>query len=56
MGVRYFDHVNPSTVYKRFVYVGKEMSSPYSVSVPFDYRKQRTAGTFDDAGINKDKW
>ena len=54
--IRYFDHVNPSTVYKRFQYVGNDLSSPYSVSVPFDYRKQRTDGTFDDAGNNKDKW
>ena len=50
------DHVNPSTVYKNFKYVGNEMSSPYSVSVPFDYRKQRTDGTFNDAGVNQDKW
>lgn len=54
--IRYFDHVNPSTVYKRFAYVGNDISSPYSVSVPFDYRQKRTDGTFDDAGINKDKW
>ena len=53
---RYLDHVNPSTVYKNFKYVGNEMSSPYSVSVPFDYRKQRTDGTFNDAGVNQDKW
>jgi len=52
----YFDHVNPSTVYKNFKYVGHDMSSPYSVSVPFDYRKQRADGTFNDAGVNQDKW
>ena len=50
------DHVNPSTVYKNFKYVGNEMSNPYSVSVPFDYRKQRTDGNFNDAGVNTDKW
>ena len=53
---RYFDHVNPSTVYKNFKYVGNEMSNHYSVSVPFDYRKQRTKGTFNNAGVNQDKW
>jgi hypothetical protein len=53
---RYFDHVNPSTVYKNFKYVGKAISNPYAVSVPFDYRESRTKGTFDTAGVNKDKW
>ena len=54
--IKYMDHVNPSTVYKNFKYVGNEMSSPYTVSVPFDYRKQRTDWTFNDAGVNQDKW
>ena len=54
--IRYFDHVNPSTVYKNFKYVGNEMSNPYSVSVPFDYRESRAKGTFNDAGVNLDKW
>ena len=54
--IKYFDHVNPSTVYKNFKYIGNEMSNPYSVSVPFDYRESRTIGTFDAAGVNKDKW
>ena len=54
--IRYMDHINPSTVYKNFKYVGNNMSSPYSVSVPFDYRKQRANGTFNDAGVNQDKW
>ena len=53
---RYFDHVNPSTVYKNVKYIGNEMSNYYSVSVPFDYREQRTKGTFNNAGINQDKW
>ena len=26
--LNYFDHVNPSTVYKNFKYVGNEMSNP----------------------------
>lgn len=54
--IKYFDHVNPSTVYKNFKYIGNEMSNPYSVSVPFNYRESRTMGTFDAAGVNKDKW
>ena len=54
--LNYFDHVNPSTVYKNFKYVGNEMSNPYSVSVPFDYRESRAKGTFNDAGVNLDKW
>ena len=43
----YFDHVNPSTVYDKFVWVGKGMRDPYAVSVPFDYRESRTKGTFN---------
>ena len=54
--IKYFDHVNPSTVYKNFKYIGNEMSNPYSVSVPFDYKESRTMGTIDAAGVNKDKW
>ena len=27
--IRYFDHVNPSTVYRHFKYIGNEMSDPY---------------------------
>ena len=32
------------------------MSNPYSVRVPFDYRESRAKGTFNDAGVNLDKW
>ncbi len=53
---RYFDHVNPSTVYNCYKYVGNEMTDPYAVSVPFDYRKNRTKGTFNTRGVNLDKW
>ena len=53
---RYFDHVNPSTVYKNYKYVGNSMHDPFAVSVPFDYRKQRTDGNFNTAGVNQDKW
>ena len=54
--LRYFDHVNPSTVYKNFKYIGNEMSNPYSVSVPYDYSKSKPTGNFNDAGVNQDKW
>ena len=54
--IRYFDHVNPSTVYKNFKYIGNEMSNPYSVSVPYDYSKSKPKGNFNDAGVNQDKW
>jgi len=54
--IRYFDHVNPSTVYKNFKYIGNEMSNPYSVSVPYDYSKAKPNGNFNDAGVNQDKW
>ncbi len=53
---RYFDHINPSTVYKNFKYVGNDMSNPYKVSVPYDYSKARPNGNFNDAGVNQDKW
>ena len=53
---RHYDHVNPSTVYNTFKWVGKGMSNPRSVSVPFDYRKNRANGTFNARGVNLDKW
>jgi len=53
---RYFDHINPSTVYKNFKYVGNDMSNPYKVSTPFDYSKGKPSATFNDAGVNQDKW
>ena len=53
--IRYMD-LQPLPVYKNFKYVGNEMSNPYSVSVPFDYRESRAKGTFNDAGVNLDKW
>jgi|TARA_B100001094_G_C17943599_1_gene676894 hypothetical protein len=53
---RYFDHVNPSTVYKNFKYIGNDMSNSYKVSVPFDYSKGQPPATFNDAGVNQDKW
>jgi len=53
---RYFDHVNPSTVYKNFKYVGNEMSDLYKVSTPFDYDQGKPPATFNTAGVNTDKW
>ena len=35
----YFDHVAPFVVQKNFKYVGSSMSDPYSVSVPWNYKK-----------------
>ena len=36
--IKYFDHVNPSTVYNKFKWVGTGLHNPFAVSVPFDYR------------------
>ena len=54
--VRYYDHVNPSTVYNTAEWVGTGISDPLSVSVPFDYRENRTKGTFNTRGVNLEKW
>ena len=54
--IRYFDHVNPSTVYNTFKWVGSGLHIPYAVSVPFDYRESRTKGNFNTRGVNQDKW
>ncbi len=54
--IRYFDHVNPSTVYNKFKWVGKGLSNPFAVSVPFDYRESRTKGNFNARGVDQDKW
>jgi hypothetical protein len=53
---RYLDHVNPSTVYNHFKWVGKGLSDPYAVSVPFDYRQSRTKGNFNARGVDQDKF
>ena len=53
---RYMDHINPSTVYKNFKYVGNELSNPYKVSTPFDYGQGKPTATLNDAGVNQDKW
>ncbi len=53
---RYYDHVNPSTVYNTFKWIGEGMSDPLAVSVPFDYREARALGTFNARGVNLEKW
>jgi len=53
---RYLDHVNPSTVYNSFKWVGKGLSDPYAVSVPYNYEKSKPKGTFNTRGVNTDKW
>ena len=53
---RYFDHVNTSTVYNQFKWVGKGLHDPYAVSVPYDYNKSKPKGTFNTRGVNTDKW
>ena len=35
----YFDHVAPFVVSREFKYVGKSMSDPYAISVPWNYEK-----------------
>jgi hypothetical protein len=54
--IRYFDHVNPSTVYDKFKWIGKGLRDPYSVSVPFDHTKSKPKGTFNTRGVNLEKW
>lgn len=53
---RYLDHVNPSTVYNQFKWVGKGMTDPYAVSVPYNYEKTKPSGTFNTRGVNLEKW
>tara|TARA_B100000902_G_C27321759_1_gene925136 strand:- start:6124 stop:6387 length:264 start_codon:yes stop_codon:yes gene_type:complete len=53
---RYLDHVNPSTVYNKFKWVGTGLSDPFAVSVPYNYDKAKPAGTFNTRGVNTDKW
>ena len=52
----YFDHVNPSTVYNKFTWVGTVLHNPFAVSVPFDYRESRAKGNFNARGVDQDKW
>ena len=54
--VRYFDHVNTSTVYKNLKWIVKGLRDPYQVSVPFDYSKSKPKGNFNASGVNKYKW
>ena len=38
---RYFDHINPSTIYNKFKWVGKGLTDPYAVSVPYNYDQNK---------------
>ena len=53
---RYLDHVNPSTVYNKFKWVGKGLSDPFAVSVSYNYENQKPKGTFNTRGVNLDKF
>jgi len=53
---RYFDHVNTSTVYNKFKWVGNGLHDPFAVSVPYDYSELKPKGNFNTRGVNKDKW
>lgn len=50
-----FNHVNPSTVYSKFEYVGTG-HNPVAVSVPFDYSKSKAKGKFNARGVDENKW
>jgi len=50
-----FDHVNPSTIYSKFTYIGTG-HNPAAVSVPFDYSKSTAKGKFNARGVDENKW
>ncbi len=54
--IKYCDHVNPSTIYNTFKWVGQGMSNPMSVSVPFNYREARTKSTYNARGVDLEKF
>jgi hypothetical protein len=50
---KYFDHINPSTVYSKFKYIGKG-SNPYAVAKPiYEWNKD---GSFKGLRIFKEKF
>lgn len=53
---RYLDHVNPSTVYNQFKWVGKGLSDPYAVSVPYDYTDAKPKSTYNTRGVDLEKF
>lgn len=53
---RYLDHVNPSTVYNKFKWVGTGLSDPFAVSVPFNYDKSSPKSDYNTRGVDKNKW
>ena len=53
---RYLDHVNPSTVYNKFKWVGTGLSDPFAVSVPYDYSKSAPKSDYNTRGVDQNKW
>ena len=53
---RYLDHVNPSTVYNKFKWVGTGLSDPFAVSVPFNYDESSPNSDYNTRGVDQNKW
>lgn len=53
---RYLDHVNPSTVYNKFKWVGTGLSDPYAVSVPYNYDESSPKSDYNTRGVDQNKW
>ena len=53
---RYLDHVNPSTVYNKFKWVGTGLSDPCAVSVPFNYDESSPKSDYNTRGVDQNKW
>ena len=53
---RYLDHVNPSTVYNKFKWVGTGLSDPFAVSVPFNYDESSPKSDYNTRGVDQNKW
>jgi hypothetical protein len=52
----YLDHVNPSTVYNKFKWVGTGLSDPFAVSVPFNYDESSPKSDYNTRGVDQNKW
>jgi|TARA_B110000444_G_C18810740_1_gene582440 hypothetical protein len=53
---RYLGHVNPSTVYNKFKWIGKGLSDPFAVSVPYNYDKASPKSDYNTRGVDQNKW
>jgi len=53
---RYLDHVNPSTVYNKFKWVGTGLSDPFAVSVPFNYDESSPKSDSNIRGVDPNNW